>query len=61
MDKKIKYWKHKFENVFKIMMALLIIFLFNPTTDRSVLIDNETKLLLFLFGIILIISEIKME
>jgi len=42
-------------------MALLLIFLFNPGTDRSVLIDKETKILLFLFGIILIITEIKME
>jgi L-asparagine transporter-like permease len=61
MDKKIKYWKNKFENVFKLLMALLLIFLFNPGTDRSVLIDKETKILLFLFGIILIITEIKME
>ena len=61
MDIKIRYWKNKVETIFKLMMSLLLIFLFNPTTDRSVLIDNETKLLLFLFGIILIISEIKME
>ena len=56
MDKKIKYWKNKFEIVFKILMALLLIFLFNPRTERSVLIDKETKILLFLFGIILILT-----
>jgi hypothetical protein len=34
----------------------LLIYLFNPRTDRSILIDYETKLLLFLFGIILLIT-----
>ena len=56
MDTKIKYWKNKFEFIFKTLMALLLIFLFNPNTDRSVLIDNETKILLCLFGVILIIT-----
>ncbi len=56
MDKKIKYWKTKVEFVFKLLMALLLIFLFNPRTDRSVFIDKETKILLFLFGIILILT-----
>ena len=56
VDKKIKYWKNKFEIVFKILMALLLIFLFNPRTERSVLIDKETKILLCLFGIILILT-----
>ena len=56
MDTKIKYWKNKFEFVFKTLMALLLIFLFNPNTDRSVLIDNETKILLCLFGVILLIT-----
>ena len=56
IDIKIKYWKTKVEFVFKLLMALLLIFLFNPRTDRSVLIDKETKIMLFLFGIILIIT-----
>ena len=58
IDIKIKYWKTKVEFVFKILMALLLIFLFNPRTDRSVLIDKETKIMLFLFGIILITTEV---
>jgi len=59
MDKKIKAWKTKVEFVFKILMSLLILFLFNPRTDRSILIDKETKILLFMFGIILILSEVR--
>jgi hypothetical protein len=56
MDKKIQEIKIKVENVFKVLMSLLLIYLFNPRTDRSILIDYETKLLLFLFGIILLIT-----
>jgi hypothetical protein len=56
IDKKIHMIKTKVENVFKILMSLLLIYLFNPRTDRSILIDYETKLLLCLFGIILLIT-----
>ncbi len=56
MDKKLKHVKSKVENVFKILMSLLLVYLFNPRTDRSILIDYETKLLLCLFGIILLIT-----
>ena len=37
-------------------MAILLIYLFNPRTERIVMIDNETKLLLYLFGIVLLIT-----
>ena len=56
MDKKIKHIKSKVEKAFKILMSLLLVFLFNPRTDRSILIDYETKFLLCLFGIILLIT-----
>jgi hypothetical protein len=56
LDKKLQYFKSKVEKVFKILMSLLLIYLFNPRTDRSILIDYETKLLLCLFGIILLIT-----
>ena len=56
MDKKLKKVKTKVEHVFKILMSLLLIYLFNPRTDRSILIDYETKVLLCLFGIILLIT-----
>ena len=56
LDKKIEYWKDRFEFVFVFLMALLLIYLFNTRRDRSVMIDRETKLLLFLFGFVLIIT-----
>jgi hypothetical protein len=55
-DKKIVYWKDRLEFVFIALMAVLLIYLFNPRTDRSVLVDYETKVLLYLFGFILLIT-----
>ena len=55
-DKKIIYWKDRMEFIFTIMMALLLIYVFNPRTSKIIGLDTETKLLLFLFGIILIIA-----
>jgi hypothetical protein len=34
----------------------LLIYVFNPRVDRSILVDNETKVLLYLFGFILLIT-----
>ena len=56
LDKKIEYWKERFEFVFVFLMALLLIYLFNTRHDRSIMIDHETKILLFLFGFVLIIT-----
>jgi hypothetical protein len=56
LDKKIQYWKERFEFVFILLMSFLLIYLFNPTTDKSILIDKETKILLYLFGFVLLIT-----
>jgi len=55
-DKKIVYWKERIEFIFIALMAVLLIYLFNPRMNRSVSIDNETKILLYLFGFILLIT-----
>lgn len=55
-DKKILFWKERLEFIFIILMAILLIYVFNPRVDRSVLVDNETKILLYLFGFILLIT-----
>lgn len=54
LDAKIIYWKDRVDYVFKITMALLLFYIFNPYYDNTYLINNETKLLFYLFGIILI-------
>ena len=56
LDKNIEYWKERFEFVFIILMSLLLIYLFNPRYNNQVVIDYEMKLLLYLFGFILIIT-----
>ncbi len=56
LDKKILYWKERFEFIFITFMSILLIYLFNPRVDKSILIDKETKILLYLFGFILLIT-----
>ena len=56
LDKKILYWKERFEFIFIASMALLLIYLFNPRKNKNALIDYETSLLLYLFGFVLIIT-----
>jgi hypothetical protein len=49
------YWRGRLEFIFTIAMAALLIYLFNPYYNHDNLITHETKLLLYLFGFILII------
>jgi hypothetical protein len=55
LDKKLLYWKERFEFIFTALMAILLIYLFNPRADKNILIDKETKLLLYLFGFVILI------
>lgn len=52
----LKFWKERMELIFKAMISLMLIYLFNPRSNNIGLINKETKLLLFLFGFILIIT-----
>jgi hypothetical protein len=56
INKKIEYWKDRVDFVFEILMAFLLIYLFNPRNDHKALIDSHVKLLLYLFGFILLIT-----
>ena len=56
LDKIIVYWKERVEFVFKTLMALLLMYLFNPRHDHRTLIDSHVKLLLYLFGFILLVG-----
>ena len=56
LDKQILYWKERLEFIFIASMAILLIYLFYPRIDRTYLIDKETKLLLYLFGVIILIT-----
>lgn len=58
---KLSYWKSRIEFIFITAMALLLIILFNPLNKKksfnNICVDNETRILLFLFGIILILTS----
>ena len=56
LAKQIPYWKERFEFIFVLLMAVLLIYLFNPRTEKNVMIYGETKLLLYLFGFVLLIT-----
>lgn len=56
LDKDILYWKERLEFIFIAAMAILLIFLFNPRNNRMSIIDRETKVLLYLFGFVLLIT-----
>ncbi len=55
-DQTIVYLKGQIEFVFVILMSILLIYLFNPRTERSLMIDKESRLLFFLFGIVLLVT-----
>ena len=52
----LSYWKERIEFVFVILMSILLIYLFNPRQNRSNMINGETKILLYLFGFVLLIT-----
>lgn len=56
LDKKVVYWKERIEFLFVILMSILLIYLFNPRHDHKSLIDQHVKLLLYLFGFILLLT-----
>ena len=55
LDKTIVYWKERTEFIFVFLMSMLLIYLFYPRKPTTV-ITGETKILLFLFGFILLIT-----
>ena len=56
LAKNIEFWKARFEFIFVILMSILLIYLFNPRYNNQVHIDYEMKILLYLFGFILVIT-----
>ncbi len=57
LDEKFLYWKDRAEFIFTILMAILLIIVFNPHLKFDPKeIDTEMKLLMFLFGWILIVT-----
>jgi hypothetical protein len=55
IDPKLIYWKERTEFIFIVSMAILLIYHFNPRLSKKP-IGEETALLFFLFGWILIFT-----
>lgn len=55
-DKTIVYWKERLEFIFVFLMSILLIVLFNPRQKNPPQLTYETRLLLSLFGVILLIT-----
>ena len=51
------YWKERLESIFLICMGFICIIVFNPFYGYRFIIDEETRILLFLFGIIILITS----
>ena len=56
LDKRVVFWKERVEFIFTSLMACLIIYMCFPPFNKSVSISGESKLLLYLFGIVLLIT-----
>ena len=54
VDPKLTYWKERTEFIFIISMSLLLIYHFKPGNNKT--LSEETSLLFFLFGIILLLT-----
>ena len=55
-DKKIVYWEERVEFIFIFLMSLMLMYLFYPRSTKPIIIDFETKVLLFVFGVITFIG-----
>jgi len=54
MIDKLEFWRERTEFIFIICMAILLICIFYP--GAKIQLDEETRILLYLFGIILLIT-----
>ena len=50
-----RYWKERVKLIFIILMSFLLVYLFNPMANNERLIKHESKLLLFIFGLTLLV------
>jgi hypothetical protein len=55
--KTVEFWRHRVEFLFITLMSILLIYLFNPRANNINMINGETKLLLFLFGFVILLTE----
>jgi len=57
LQKKIFKLKEKVEYLFVVLMGILCIVLFNPFNKENIIIDNTTRLLLFIYGFVSLLTS----
>jgi len=50
------YWKERLEFIFIICMSFLCIILFYPFTKKPLVIDKDVRLLIFVYGIVILMT-----
>lgn len=56
LDIEILFWKERVEFIFVFLMACLLIYLFFPSSKKSVEISGASRELLYLFGIVVLVT-----
>jgi hypothetical protein len=57
LQKQVYIWREKVEYFFVILMALLCIGLFNPFYKGDIIIDGHTRMLLFIYGFVILLTS----
>jgi hypothetical protein len=52
----LDFIKNRFEFIFLILIAILLLIIFNPFNKNPIKINNTTKTLLFIYAIIILIN-----
>jgi hypothetical protein len=52
-----KFWKNRTEFIFSLSMSFLLLYLFYPWRTSNLVIDKETKILIYIYAIILILNS----
>ena len=53
----LSFWKERSEFIFKACLSVILIWLFNPRSKTEPVLNTETKLLLYLYGFIVILQS----
>jgi predicted MFS family arabinose efflux permease len=57
LEKRVLYYKNLTENLFMVLVSILLIYLFNPYHENKYLLDDKyVKALLFIYGILMLVT-----
>ena len=56
LEKKVSYYKKLTENIFIVLVSILLIYLFNPYHDNKYLDNKYVKILFCIYGILTLVT-----